>query len=118
MKKFIIVAIILIALYACGSSSPSQDQTTNSTNQSSEPTTDNAVPKSGAEIYSDKCVLCHGDDGKKGLMGAVDLTTSSATHDIVVTTIKNGKNQMTAFGGQLTADEIEAVAKYAEGLRK
>jgi mono/diheme cytochrome c family protein len=114
-RKLAFTIPILLFLAACGSStSNSSSQNSPSTNQQEI----SAEPRSGETVYKDKCVLCHGDDGKKGLMGAVDLTTNTATHDAVVAIITNGKKSMTAFGGQLSKEEIEAVAKYAEEMRK
>ncbi len=74
----------------------------------------------GREVYSRNCVGCHGAAGQGG--------TGSKLADGVVTTafpdpadqfaiIANGKNQMPAFTGKLSDDEIEAVVRFTrEGL--
>lgn len=72
----------------------------------------------GNALYEAKCVMCHGDDGKAGTMGAADLSSSKLDHNVVVATIKSGKNSMKAFSPELNDEQIEAVAKYAESLRK
>jgi mono/diheme cytochrome c family protein len=51
-------------------------------------------------------------------MGAKDLATSTINHETVVAIITSGKNGMKAFSPELNAEQIEAVAKYAESLRK
>ena len=63
-------------------------------------------------------MLCHGGDGKQNTMGAADLSTSTIEHTSVVGIITSGKNTMKAFSPELNAEQIEAVAKYAESLRK
>ena len=72
----------------------------------------------GKELYQQKCMLCHGGDGKQNTMGAADLSTSTIEHTNVVGIITSGKNTMKAFSPELNAEQIEAVAKYAESLRK
>lgn len=72
----------------------------------------------GKAIFETKCTACHGSDGKAGIMGAFDLTTSTVNHEGMVAIIKNGRNAMKAFANEMTAEEIEAVATYAESLKK
>jgi cytochrome c6 len=74
--------------------------------------------KSGSVLYEEKCMLCHGADGKQNTMGAADLSTSTLNHETVVAIITSGKNSMKAFSPELNAEQIEAVAKYVETLRK
>lgn len=73
---------------------------------------------SGAQLYSDNCVICHGQDGKAGMSGATDLSTSVLSHENTVDVIANGRNGMRAFSNQFSKEEIEAVAKHVETLRK
>lgn len=79
--------------------------------------TNDAAP-SGDVVYESKCKVCHGADGKAGIMGAADLSTSTLSHEGAFAIVKNGKNTMKAFAGELTAEEMDAVVKYAESLRK
>lgn len=69
---------------------------------------------SGKEIYEEKCTLCHGGDGKLGLSGAKDITTTQLNHTDIVTLIANGKNTMPAFNNSLNTEQIEAVTNYIE----
>jgi mono/diheme cytochrome c family protein len=80
-------------------------------------------PASGAaldsqKIFSENCAKCHGEDGKLGLMGSPDLSASAMDHAGRIAVIKNGKGAMTPFGGALTDEQIDAVAKYTETLKK
>ena len=79
--------------------------------------------RTGEAIFKKHCVLCHGTDGKKGFAGAGDLTLSVINHDQVVKIISEGKKVnpgkvMTPFGGVLSKEEIERVAKYVESIRE
>ena len=71
----------------------------------------------GKEIYNNKCITCHGVDGKLGLSGAKDLSTSILTHDEKIAIVKNGKNSMMSFNGQLDEGQIEAVVEYVEQFK-
>ena len=71
----------------------------------------------GKAVYMDKCNVCHGPDGKRGVSGASDLSVSKMTMDQRIGIITYGKNTMVGWHGILTAKEIEAVAQYVEALR-
>jgi mono/diheme cytochrome c family protein len=68
----------------------------------------------GLDIYTNNCVVCHGDKGDKGLMGAPNLSISMMTLEERIDIIQNGKNTMPAFGSKLSSDEIKAVALYTQ----
>ena len=72
----------------------------------------------GQELFKASCATCHGDDGKLGLMGAPDLSLSTMDLAARVALIKKGKGAMTAFAEILTDEQIKAVAKYSESLKK
>jgi cytochrome c553 len=79
----------------------------------------NAILKNGENIYKGAtCTTCHGADGKLGAAGAKDLTASTLTHAEKVELITNGKGSMAPFKGQLTEQEIEAVATYVDSMKK
>lgn len=78
-------------------------------------TTSQAAPKpqiSGAAIFKQYCVLCHGADGKLGTNGAKDLSLSVLDKAQRIEMIRNGKGLMTPFKEILSDEEIEAVATY------
>lgn len=72
----------------------------------------------GQEIYNASCALCHGEDGKKALMGAPDLSASTIDIAARIEIIKNGKGNMGGFSASLTEEQIKAVAEYSATLKK
>ncbi len=72
----------------------------------------------GERIFSTICAKCHGNDGKKGLFGASDLTISEYDIDQKVDLITNGSplTVMRSFKKELSPGEIQAVAKYVHQL--
>jgi cytochrome c6 len=78
---------------------------------------ENPIIADGQAIFRQKCITCHGADGKLGLNGAKDITQSKLSHEERIARITNGKGLMTPFGGLLTATEIEAVAAYTLELK-
>jgi cytochrome c6 len=78
-----------------------------------------ALAADGAAIYAAKCTACHGKDGKGTpvgqKMGAHDLTALKDSEAEIVGTITNGDGKMPAFKQKLSAEEIQAVAKFVKG---
>lgn len=72
---------------------------------------------SGADLYVKNCAVCHGNDGKKGLSGSSDLSTSTLDYTSLVDVITNGRKIMPPFKASLKAHEIEAIAKHVESLK-
>ncbi|BDG06281.1 c-type cytochrome [Anaeromyxobacter oryzae] len=70
-------------------------------------------------LFSQKCAVCHGKDGKGTpagqKMGAKDLTALKLSHEDLVKDISNGQGKMPAFKGKLTDAQIESLAKYVKG---
>jgi cytochrome c6 len=83
-----------------------------------------AFSQSAADLYSSKCKMCHGADGKGNTpvaktMGVHDFKSpevakESAADMIAVT--KNGKNKMPAYKDKLTDDQIKELVTYLRGL--
>jgi cytochrome c6 len=77
----------------------------------------------GSAIYQQHCASCHGGDGKantaKGKRkGATDLTKSAISTVRGIKVIANGREQMPAFKGSLTDDEISNVMEFVRGFRR
>lgn len=70
-----------------------------------------------SEIYTAYCVQCHGEDGKKGTLGAKDLTVSLLSTKERIDIITNGKRSMPSYKSSMSKNEIENVAKYIESLK-
>lgn len=72
---------------------------------------------SGAKIFGANCAACH--MGGNNLVNAAKTLKKSdlekygmASSDAIKTQVTNGKAAMPAFGGRLTAQQIEDVAAY------
>ena len=72
----------------------------------------------GKAMFEQKCAACHGSDGTAGIANAANLRITKLDSIAVVSTISKGKNNMPAFGSQLTPEEIENIARYVMTLRK
>jgi mono/diheme cytochrome c family protein len=99
------IAIGTLFLLACASEGNSSSGSASS-----------ADVKHGKEVYRKYCVLCHGEDGKKAVNGAYDITVSEMTLVQRTELITNGRNLMTPFAGILTEEEIRDVAAYSMKL--
>lgn len=71
----------------------------------------------GFSVYQKHCNPCHGNDGKKGIGGAKDLSSSVLAERQAVETISHGKGAMPGYGSVLTKEEIQNVAQYVIKLR-
>lgn len=72
----------------------------------------------GFEVYSRSCVACHGVGGGGGsgprLIGVGDRMTEEAQIAIITNGVAG--TAMMAWGGRLSAEEIDAVAAYTRSL--
>ena len=69
-------------------------------------------------VFKNKCATCHGFTGNLGVNGAKDLTASVISLEEAIAQVYFGKGLMTPFKGLLSDEEIVAVSKYTETLRK
>ena len=79
-----------------------------------------------AAIWKKKCVKCHGSNGKGKVEGVPDLTNviiKKKSDKTLINSITNGikgeteeDEDMPAWKGKLTEDEIKAAVKYVKGL--
>lgn len=108
MYTALTVALVLavVALVAgCG------DDTTTTTTAGVTTTAGGATTLAGPEIFASVCAACHGVDGT-GNTGP-DLTAlSTITKERIVDQVTNGGSSMPAFGGQMSAEEIDVVSDY------
>lgn len=101
------VASLAVFLFACGGSDSAP--------------VSNSSDISDAEaqrLYTMKCGLCHGSDGKLMLSGAPDLSSSRLELNERIALITYGKGKMPPQKGVLSADEIRGIARYIETFRK
>ncbi len=64
------------------------------------------------------CAVCHGFTGDLNINGAKDLTASKISLEESVAQVYHGRGLMTPFKGIMKDEEIVAVAKYIETMRK
>lgn len=70
------------------------------------------------KLFKNYCAICHGFKGNMQINGAKDLTKSTLSLEESVAQVYHGKGLMTPFKGIMKDDEIVAVSKYLEELRK
>ncbi|MCB0997025.1 MAG: cytochrome c [Acidimicrobiales bacterium] len=73
----------------------------------------------GAQVFADRCAMCHGASGGGGsgpaLAGRVVEAYPDPADQLAV--VRDGRRSMPAFGGRLTTAELDAVVAYTrEGL--
>ncbi len=102
-----LVVFLTVFLFACGGSD--SVPTSNSTD---------ITEAESQRLYTMKCGLCHGNDGKLMLSGAPDLSSSRLELNERIALITYGKGKMPPQKDVLTADEIRGIARYIETFRK
>jgi cytochrome c6 len=81
---------------------------------------------SGADLYKQKCQMCHGADGTPSpamakSMGLKDLKSDDVQKQSdadLKNTVSKGKGKMTGFAGKLTDPQIDELVKYVRSLKK
>jgi mono/diheme cytochrome c family protein len=74
------------------------------------------MAKDGGSLYKANCVVCHGNDGKLGLSGAKDLSTSTLEVAEIKELILHGKGLMPA--AQVNEEQAAAIADYVKNNLK
>jgi len=69
-------------------------------------------------LFLMRCASCHGEDGKLGMSGAKDLSSSKLNEKEIGVILKNGKNGMPSFGESLNLNQQEALVVHVLSLRK
>ena len=94
------VFLIPFAFFACESAEEKIEKATAASAGSNNGAA--AFKPDGRAIFRKHCVVCHGADGKLGLNGAKDLSTSVRALPERLEIIAHGKNLMTPFGTVLS----------------
>jgi mono/diheme cytochrome c family protein len=110
----ILFAALFFIAAACGSSTGKEANSAVAAQQQS----DSKLTPDGMAVFRQKCVTCHGADGKLGLNGAKDLSQSTLTLEERINIVTNGKKLMTPFGTILSPEEIQSVAEYTKSFKK
>jgi cytochrome c6 len=80
----------------------------------------------GQKIFQDKCVGCHGTDGRAQTdmgkkVSAADLTSGAVQHQSdsqLATIVKDGKSKMPSFDQKLSDAEVRSVIAYIRRIAK
>jgi cytochrome c6 len=105
LKKLISIFTVVIALFAITFSTPALA----------------GDVVSGAKIFGANCAACHAG-GNNVIMANKNLKKEALAEygmnsiAAITTQVTNGKNAMPAFGGRLSAAQIEDVASYVLGM--
>jgi cytochrome c6 len=78
------------------------------------------------KLFSSKCAMCHGPDGKGATaIGKADKISDFTSADVqkksdeeLATTITTGKNKMPAYGKSLKPDQIKGLVAYIRSFGK
>jgi mono/diheme cytochrome c family protein len=70
----------------------------------------------GAEIFAAKCQGCHGANGQ-GASGPSIVGEADDSVEKLAGIIRDGKEKMPAFKGQLTEEQITKVAEHVKTLK-
>lgn len=77
----------------------------------------NKTAISGLEIYKNRCVTCHGTDGRMGMNGAKDLPSSPLDVTQRMEVVTHGRNIMPGFKSLMSEEEIKAVVEFTMTLK-
>jgi len=69
---------------------------------------------SGAQIFQQACLPCHGADGKGGHGGGAPLNKVSDVA-LIMQTVRDGRKNMPPFGAALSPEQIQAVSNFVAG---
>lgn len=113
------IVVLSVALVGCGGSSPTTTAPAVSVTTAA-PSDTSTSGSGGATIdvkalFAANCASCHGTDGTGGAGPNLVERGPTLTLDRITTQITDGGTQMPAFGAQLSADEIGALATYVNG---
>lgn len=79
-------------------------------------TSEGIASNDGASLYTANCIMCHGADGKLGLSGAKDLSTSQLDVSGIKEVILHGKNLMQRV--MVNEEQAGAIAEYVNSNLK
>lgn len=113
MRQIVVLLVLLGAfVIACNTSTPSNPQTATKEGADSQ-----TSGPSGALVYRERCVTCHGANGRMGNNGAKMLPESPLNVAQRIEVVTYGRNIMPAFEEMLTQEEIEAVVQFTMKLK-
>jgi cytochrome c6 len=108
---------ILLLLSSCSGGEDQGTMPTSSTIESAD-LKDTDLRK-GEELYKLHCIACHGQDGKLGIGGSSDLSSSELDTVEIMDILNNGRKGMPAFKDILSNEKnVRSVTRHVLELRK
>lgn len=110
MKKFFVV-LFCLASFSCGDTADSgENNEVKEKSRNEKIFALQGIAADGEALYQSKCSFCHAQDGS-GIEGVgPEIRTSGVENSIEVTL--NGKGTMSAYGDDLTDQEIANITAY------
>lgn len=117
----LLVLVVALVVSACGGSSNDDDTTKTGTaptasTSDAQTTADEGGAADGKSIFGNQCSVCHGATGGGGNGGPP--INQGKNKEGVITQVTNGGGGMPAFSGQLSEEEIAAVADHVVSFQK
>ena len=120
-KPLAIIAVIFIisayGLAEMNKGNKVQKNEINTLTEANQETETYDISAQGKALYLSQCALCHGNDGKKELSGAKDLSITEQSKEGMFKIISNGKNTMPAYSDVFSKEEIEVLITYVQNLK-
>lgn len=116
IMKNISIVLCVFSLSACTSGT---NDAARSAQENNTPNIERVIdlPRTGQEIFDEKCMMCHGLGGNRRYLNAEDLRYSRIDSLSIVQTIINGKGDMPAFLHQFTDSEMISLVDYVKHFR-
>jgi mono/diheme cytochrome c family protein len=70
--------------------------------------------ESSKKLFIDNCVVCHGEDGKRQMANASDLSISKLQKKELKEVISNGRKSMPPYKSVFNDEELELLLEYIE----
>jgi mono/diheme cytochrome c family protein len=93
LNKYTYFFVLSLLLLSCDSDDNTQNEEVRSS------------ARSGEVLYKQNCAACHGDDGKLGAGGAMDLSKLDLSDQNIEDIILNGRKGMPSFSFVFESDE-------------
>src|SRR5262245_60118935 len=124
LKLILIFAAVSLCCFACASPPKANEKAANASANTAAPASESkpAEKVDVKPLYTAKCVICHGEDGKGVTKGAPNFTDKkwqqNQSDGEMAAIIKNGKETMPGFSGKLEAEQINALVGYVRDFAK
>lgn len=119
-KKFLAVLslLLIIGAYGIAEAKPGSAQKKEPEVRVKKTATQEELISAGKTLYMEMgCAGCHGEDGKLGRGGAMDLTQSTLSEEAIMEMIQAGSGvNMPAYGKVLTKEQLTALTVYVKSM--